>query len=164
MIEDIPDLVNFKTATEIIKNLFSLVKLAPSKGVPGDFADSVNTEIRKLHRELLSAHEDQVALVELVSELKDKLAKHETWEIERARYRLKELEHGGFAYSLNDAERSGEPDHHICAKCYEDQVKSILQPKKKGFVCPRCNNTTPGHNFTSAPSGPVRRGSRWGFP
>ena len=146
MIEDIPDLVSLKTATEIIKNLFSLVKSAPSKDVPSDFVDSFNTEMGKLNRELLSAHEGQIALLELVSELKDKLAKHETWEIERARYGLKELPHGGLAYSLNEAEQSVEPAHYICATCYEDRVKSILQPKLKGFVCPRCKNATPGHN------------------
>ena len=146
MIEDIPDLVSLKTATEIIKNLVSLVKSAPSKGVPDNFLDSVNTEIGKLQRELLSAYTDQTALVDRVRELNDKLLKHETWEAEKKRYGLKELPHGGFAYSLNDAEQTGEPAHYICANCFEDRVKSILQPKLKGFVCPRCKNATPGHN------------------
>ena len=151
MIEGITDLVSLKTVTEIVKNLLSLVQSAPSKDVPSDFVDSLNTEMGKLQRELLSAYTAQTALVDRVHELKDELLKHETWAAEKKHYGLKELPSGGFAYSLNDAEQTGEPAHYVCANCYEDRVKSILQPKRKGFACPRCENVTPGHNVLPPP-------------
>lgn len=105
----------------------------------------------ELRSELLSAHERTLAihaahttLIEEKRALEAKIAEFEKWEAEKQRYQLTEIATGVFAYtSKRDSERP-EPAHMICAKCYEDRRKSILQSDgistygQESLICSRC--------------------------
>jgi hypothetical protein len=111
-----------------------------------DINDSTarNAVAIELQEKILAAHAQQAALVEKVGELEKVVARFETWEREKQRYRLKELVPGLFAYALKRTETNGEPAHALCANCYERGVKSILQDNKKSSIfdhaleCPFC--------------------------
>jgi hypothetical protein len=65
--------------------------------------------------------------VEEVRELKERLMQMQNWETEKARYELKEVATGRFAYAIRETQRGMEPPHCLCANCYERGLKSILQ-------------------------------------
>jgi hypothetical protein len=46
---------------------------------------------------------------------------------EKARYQLREVNTGVFAYVPKQGMEQGEPFHMLCANCYERGEKSILQ-------------------------------------
>ena len=79
------------------------------------------------------------------NELEKKLAEAERWELEREKYELCEIVSGNFAYVSKSSGGTGPPKHYICANCYEDKKKSILNTdyimgENAGYSCPRCKN------------------------
>ncbi|WDR06565.1 hypothetical protein PSQ90_03630 [Devosia rhodophyticola] len=79
-----------------------------------------------LQKQILEAQAAQFALVEEVGNLKTKLSKLENWETEKLRYKLERQDPGVFMYGLKPDMDNGEPDHKLCATCYNDGQKSIL--------------------------------------
>jgi hypothetical protein len=72
-------------------------------------------------------------------ELEKKLIEQENWHNERARYHLKKVGGGVFVYALKESNATTEPAHWLCAHCYEEQKKSILQRNPyPTWLCPRC--------------------------
>ena len=47
--------------------------------------------------------------------------------LRRKRFQVTNFGGGTFAYLLKDEAADGEPPHRVCATCYEDGRKSILQ-------------------------------------
>lgn len=92
-----------------------------------------------------SAQDARTALVQRVGELESEVARLEAWEREKQRYDLTEIRPGVFAYAVKDGMRGPEPAHHVCARCYEDGKKSILQMERRAgavdvMVCHRCGS------------------------
>jgi len=89
----------------------------------------------KLQEQILSAHEAQFELIERVRALEEEIARAETWEADKQRYELARVGNAAFAYVLKEERAAGEPPHWLCAQCYQDRKKSILQdsPKSAGF-------------------------------
>lgn len=85
-----------------------------------------NTAVIELQQKILAAYEAHSALLERVSELKEKLARFETWEAEKQRYELKKLHPGVLVYVVKEAVRGSEPEHYLCANCYERGKKRFL--------------------------------------
>ena len=98
----------------------------------------------ELQEKILTAQEQQTALIERISNLEKEMARFEAWEAEKLRYELTDFGGGTFAYLLKEEMSSGEPSHRICAACYEKHQKSILQSKGRNafqqehWVCPEC--------------------------
>ena len=55
------------------------------------------------------------------------MAEMEEWDAEKQRYELKEIVSGQFAYTLKEEAHGGEPAHMLCAHCYNQNQKSVLQ-------------------------------------
>ena len=78
-------------------------------------------------------------------ELKEKLAAVSKWEETASRYRLVDYGGGTFAYQLNEDADTDEPPHRICAVCFENSRRSILQFEFKTsggqdkYRCVPCN-------------------------
>jgi hypothetical protein len=103
-----------------------------------------------LQKEILAAQAAQSELVEEISSLKAKLASFETWDAEKQRYELYRIVTGSTTYALTQGGAKSEPPHWICASCYEDRKRSILQyagpagktvttSKLGEWQCPRCH-------------------------
>jgi len=100
-----------------------------------------------------AAQEERSALVQKIGELEKKISNLEDWEAEKKRYELKKVGFGGTAivYELKPDMADGELPHSVCAHCYQNGEKSILQGDRAGgdtyLVCPRCKTRllTGGH-------------------
>jgi hypothetical protein len=133
--EFIAGLSLFKTAFDIAKGLKDI-----------NDATVRNSAIIELQEMILSARDQQAATLERISQLEKELARFENWEAEKQRYELADVGRGTFAYRLKPSMANGEPLHSICAYCFEDATKSILQPETKAIggsqhlVCNRCDS------------------------
>ena len=105
-----------------------------------------NGAVIELQEQILGAQVAQAALLERVSHLEAELARFETWDTEKQRYELKEPSSGAFVYSLKSGDT--EQPHWICANCYQQGKKSILQsfftqamPGRHEHIwnCPACS-------------------------
>jgi hypothetical protein len=114
-------------------------------------ANVMQTKTFELTREIMAAQSyameaaaAQTALLARVRELEEEISKLETWSTEKARYQLREVNTGVFAYVPKQGMEQGEPFHMLCANCYERGEKSILQAtqelrmRRRVHVCPRC--------------------------
>jgi len=102
-----------------------------------------NGAVIELQEKILTAQDQQATLINRVRELEKQMARHETWEAESQRYELKELYRGALAYAVKETVRGSEPQHYICANCYQRNKKSILQgfesyTGERTLTCPDC--------------------------
>jgi len=136
-----------KTAYDIAKGISSLNTTVER-----------NEAVSKVLEILLSVQSDALLMKEkhslLLSEidnLKKEISEFEKWsEIER-QYELKEIAAGVYVYSYKKTDKTTEPSHWICAKCYSERKKSILQRKNKStdgtmYICHTCNSEIMDHS------------------
>ncbi len=103
-----------------------------------------NAAVIELQEHILTAQEQQSALVEEIRDLKTRMAELEAWDAEKQRYKLHDFGGETFAYILKEEESNGEPMHRICAPCYQKGHKSILQFRAQNawrqdkYACPAC--------------------------
>ena len=109
-----------------------------------------------LQREILSAQEQQFALVQRVQELQEKVARFDAWHAQKKRYELKDYGENTFAYELKAAEANGEPMHRVCPTCYQQGHISILQfdGRSEGqdwYLCAKCKSQLKLGAYVSSP-------------
>ena len=114
-------------------------------------AEMMGGKVRELNGVIIDAqssifkvNEERASLIEAVRDLEEKIAAMEKWATDKDRYELQAMPGGTFAYALKEGVQPSEPAHYICANCYQDSKKSILQaemraPLAKVYVCPRCH-------------------------
>jgi hypothetical protein len=84
--------------------------------------------------------------LERVGALEKEVAHFKAWDTEKQRYKLTELGARFVAYMLKEGMENGEPPHHLCAQCYSDNLKTILQSEDrvpgrcKVLHCHRCGS------------------------
>lgn len=106
----------------------------------------INERIGDVMEKLLTAQLEYSSLIDGKRELETQIAQLNQWALEQQRYQLQPTEAGALIYSCKPGQELGEPTHHICTKCYEEQVKSILQPgpivdSYETLLCHRCNSS-----------------------
>jgi hypothetical protein len=78
------------------------------------------------------------------------VASLKAWDAEKQRYHLEQVSPGAMAYVLKNEAQGTEPIHWLCASCYNNGKKSILQLGQKkmdpggrlpGWDCPSCKAT-----------------------
>ena len=104
----------------------------------------INMAIIDIQRILLeaqsSAIEEKQKLVNLsyqIQQLQVELKSKNDWTKEAQRYALTACETGVFTYDLRPEFANGETQHRLCANCFNNQKKSILQGKKMA-ACQSC--------------------------
>ena len=91
-----------------------------------------------LQSEMLMIQSDYQNVLRSRDELEKKLAKQEDWNKEGGRYHLQNVA-GNFVYALDLEKPSAEPPHWLCANCYQQNKKSILQNNPyPHWLCPSC--------------------------
>lgn len=133
----------------------------------------INLAVIDIQRTLLEAQaaavddrERQMGLLGRIAKLEAKLAERDEWEREKRRYRLTEFSDGRFAYVLIDELANDEPSHKLCAKCYNDGRKSILQTVNKhsggeSVWCQSCKEKTILAEFPKQHAQTVRVRRAW---
>ena len=148
----------FKTMLDIAKGLKDMNETAAR-----------NTAVIELQEHILNAKEAQSTLLDEVSSLKKQMADMEKWDAEKQRYELKEVVAGQFAYTLKHEAAADEPAHKLCANCYNQNQKSILQTEIRNpgrhevLFCQRCGTDlfSPHSGGRDAPN-VTHSGGTWG--
>jgi len=92
-----------------------------------------------LQSEMMIIQSDYQNILRSREELEKKLVEQESWDKERARYVLKNVGAGVFVRALNATAIPSEPAHWLCANCYDEKKKSIMQGcAVNTYRCPRC--------------------------
>jgi hypothetical protein len=126
--ETIAGLGALKTAFDMTKALKNM-----------DTAVAVNSAVIDLQETILTAQQAQAALIERVGQLEKQVADFEKWDAEKEKYDLKEIYPQNYAYAIKQDARGSAPTHLICATCYENRAKAILQKSSAvHLTCPVC--------------------------
>ena len=94
----------------------------------------------ELHHKQLSVAQDYQAVLDTNEAIKKQLAAYERWEQESQRYQLHQLSPGILVYALKPEHASAQPTHWLCAACFDERKKSVLQRAGKNgdlYNCPR---------------------------
>jgi len=122
-----------------------------------------NQAVSKVLEVLLSVQSDALLMKEKHSlllaekdDLKKKILQFENWATTEQQYELKEIASGIFVYAYKRSEENAEPMHCLCAKCFSERKKSILQRVKKTmagvtYSCHSCKSEILDHS-QSTPS------------
>lgn len=123
-----------------LKSAFDL-----AKGIKEiDDAAKRNSAVIDLQSTILTAQQAQGELLNENSELKKENTALKAWGVEKSRYELIDLYRGLFAYVLKAGCEQGEPPHALCANCFQQGKKSILQSSgdiqthNRTWDCPSC--------------------------
>lgn len=106
---------------------------------------ALQTAIFDAQGDALAAQSEQFALAQRVRELEAEVTQAKGWEAEKERYQLQQFPTGALAYVLKPEAANGEPPHRICANCYQEAHKSILQITMRhaggeAVECQRCKS------------------------
>lgn len=145
---------SIKAVADIAKTLSELKSISEVKTV----AIELQSKILAAQSDALAAQSEQASMVQKISELIKEIAAIKAWEVDKHRYKLHSPWEGSVVYGLVESMSNSEPPHWICTKCYEDERKSILNPRRKEnssiyiFVCPVCKSEihSPFHNAAQA--------------
>jgi hypothetical protein len=155
-----PDIVAISSAAtglqaagQILKALFGLKISAEVQAKISE----LQTIILAAQGDALAAQSDQLTLLQRVRDLEEEVATAKAWEAEKERYQLQEFPAGAFAYVLKADAAGSEPPHRICASCYQDGHKSILQTAARHsggemVHCMRCKTQLTLSDFQSRAS------------
>ncbi len=97
---------------------------------------------------MLTLQTQYQALLQEKNELERRLTDAEDWKAEAAKYSLKEVGKKAFVYAPEPDADPLTPMHWLCARCYQEKKKSILQraglptlPWGDTYLCPTCQAT-----------------------
>jgi hypothetical protein len=132
--------------------------------------NNIQAEITALYKSLLDAQIQAFELQEELKLIKEKYIQSEDWKNETVpNYILAELAPSVFVYAFKPVVESAEPPHTLCAKCFVDQRKSILQRTRWDglgihYHCPECGDDILDHSKADTYSPPAvvkLRKSKW---
>lgn len=142
------DLLAIKGAIDGLNSARNVAKAAIGLRDAALLQDKVielNDMILTAQSSALDAQADQLAMAKRIDDLERHIAQVKAWETEKKRYQLTDFGGGTFAYLLKPEMSGGEPAHRICATCYQQGQKSILQFQSKNgygqdrYHCPACD-------------------------
>lgn len=155
-----PGIATLKVATETVQNIKALITK------PNPDLHAMQKEIAALYEEIVVTKQAYVALYDALLELQQKEKKAQTFKAEAARYAMTKTELGSTVFSLRPAYAGDEPAHDLCATCFQNEVKSILQPVAHNTLkCGQCGGTfyKPDGQDSGIRIGGVRRPDFDGF-
>ncbi|WP_019865682.1 hypothetical protein [Methylovulum miyakonense] len=88
--------------------------------------NALQAEISSINTGYFSLLQQNTSMLAEVDNLKKEIARFETWESEKTRYKLTQIGMGVVAYALKEAEANGEPPHWVCTNCFGKSKKFIL--------------------------------------
>jgi hypothetical protein len=106
----------------------------------------LNSKIADVQIALNTALAEQTTLIQTIHEHEEEIARLKAWDSEKDRYELKDLGSGSLVYMIKPDAQVSEPPHCLCARCYQDGKKRIMQntgefaPAHYGRIwrCPDC--------------------------
>ena len=118
-----------------------------------------NTAVIELQEKILSAREEQEALLRRVDELETELVALKSWQAEKERYVLVPLAPNVVAYQEKTDLRDRAPPHYLCPNCFSQNKKSFAQQTVRGNALDRYRCNTCGQELSvHKDAGPQRAG------
>ena len=135
-------LSSLKAAKDIAESMLGLRDAAAFQGKLIEF----QSKIIDANNAAFAAQEERSALLEKVRDLEKQVAEFKAWDAEKQRYKMEEVWPGATTYVLKSETQGTETIHWLCARCYQEGKKSILQlgtkegssVQLKGWECPSC--------------------------
>ena len=90
-------------------------------------AIELQSALISLQGAMLSLQSQYQDLLQEKDELEKRLADKEKWDADTQNYTLTEIGRKVFAYALKPDRATSAPAHWLCANCYENKKKSVLQ-------------------------------------
>ena len=136
-----------KLVSDLAKSLLELKSVSEIQGKVVE----LQSAILSAQSSALSSNAAQSAMVEEIRALKEEVARVKAWESQKQRYALQSLWNGAaLVYALKESAKESEPPHWICAHCYEDGERRILQQGDKysflHLFCPKCKTQLHSHS------------------
>lgn len=115
---------------------------------------ALNQLIAQIQQDLFAAQTAYSAVCAEKDQLEKQLMQMENWAREQQRYQLHQMTAGGLTFRIKESVRGSEPVHDLCAHCYQNGIKSILQISgiEKGihwYVCSCCGEKVASHRASS---------------
>jgi hypothetical protein len=125
---------SLKTAFDITKGMMKLKSDAEIQLQVIELQDT----ILSAQSNALAAQAEQYTMIQRVRDLEERIARMNTWDEEKKRYKLVKLWDSStcLVYALKESCKGGEEPHRICTKCYDDGRRTILQPKRDSGLPP----------------------------
>jgi hypothetical protein len=143
----IPGIAGALAAIKTIKDLTQSVVTARDTAIIKEDRSKLLALVYDIQENLFAAQEERAALIKKIEDLEKKVLSMENWVEEKQRYKLEKLPNSGvFAYAEKPGTETGQTPHWICATCYENGKKSILQPETRNpgralvLVCNTCGS------------------------
>ncbi|WP_155996753.1 hypothetical protein [Thioalkalivibrio sp. ALMg11] len=100
-------------------------------------------KVMALREGALELQEQNISLRERIRDLEARLSAVEDWAEQRKRYVLASPWRGpAQVYALKKTEAQDEPPHLLCANCFHNSKRVVLNPTRKtgwvNLVCPDC--------------------------
>jgi len=134
-------ITGINSAINIVKTLYGTKQAVDANGPLLELQQQLFTALQGA----TSGQLEHSGALERIRTLEEKIRSMETWEAEKKRYELKEIQPNRLAYVVKESMRGSEPPHCLCTNCYADNKKSIMQrvmkqPGGVGMQCPECKN------------------------
>src|SRR5258708_6226236 len=128
---------SLKVAGDIAVSLVNLKTMAEVQAK----AIELNQKIITAQHDIFAANAAQSALIQRVSELEKEIASVKAWEAQKQRYQLAIPFAGITVYALKKSMSDGEPSHYICANCYHNGKRAMIQHvrDKDGWILITCS-------------------------
>lgn len=141
-----PDLLALGQGLEALKAAADILKAMIGVRDARKLAENaveLQRQIANLQIALNSALTEQAALIQTIHDLEESSVRMKQWQREKNKYQLTEIAPHRYAYAIKENRRGAEPVHWICAACYQDSRKSVLQGFQSGmsgwiFTCSSC--------------------------
>ncbi|HTR43484.1 MAG TPA: hypothetical protein VMH87_17875 [Pseudomonadales bacterium] len=136
--------IEFPAALKLVKEIAATAKrLGETRDEfkSNEISIKLQRLIIDLHNEITLVQSGYQTVLRTQDELKKKLSEREQWEEISSRYRLERVGTVlfSFVYVPDDKQPSTEPAHWLCANCFEQKKKSILQyTGMNRYQCPSC--------------------------
>jgi hypothetical protein len=131
-------------ALGMVKNAFALLKTLSGASPKTEIDEKVfqlKSWVSSLQDSLIDMQLDYKQLLDVKERIEKELAKCREWEEEKAKYELVSLTDGLVAVRRKPALQGSEPQHYLCACCFEKGAKSFLlrtDANKPTYHCHAC--------------------------
>ena len=136
---------SIKTAIDIVNGLKTVHDTATIMQAKSDILE----QLFSIRAEALTLQEKHLVVINEKEKLINKLAQFERWGETESEYELQEIGCGTFANAFKESQQSKKPMHWLCAQCWDDHKKSILQETRPygcvRYTCSRCDLTLIPH-------------------
>ena len=124
------DLTGFSKIVENVKTAISTVKQVVDLRNDYELHKATHqllTTLDGVRNQLTSLQSEYATMQRSKDDMEKKLVELIQWKEDKARYELAKLPSGTLVYRLKTEYQDVEPAHDLCPRCYNKNVKSVLQ-------------------------------------